>query len=578
MATDNPLSYVDPDFDAIVQGLVDRLKVKNSWKDTYESSTGQMLIEFAAYVGNLVLFNLQRRAEECHISTAQNLSSVINIVKLLNYSPKRKTSSVGTLRFTLSGILDKIVYIPKYTKCQTADGTIFLTNEHVAILVGNTFVDALAVQGDLVTLNYISDGTLDQRLIINDIFVENSASATNPTLRVYVGGEEWTKVSSFILSENASKHYRVEVDLDSTVNIIFGNNVKGKIPPSGSQVVVTYVKSDGIDGNVYQTDMVTTLNSTIRNENDEVVSTISVTNTTSFLGGDEAEDIEEIRYEAPRVFSTGERAVTKSDFIAILENYAGVVVANVWGELEVAELAGTTADLNSLNKIYISLLLQEWILPSDAFKTTLSTYLRTLSMLAVKYEFVDPAIIYIIPVIDLTVASGFSLSETQDEVSTELLACFALGDTTKLGEMIKYSNVLSRIDNLDSVSHLNMHFDIRQVLEAEYSSNSALGTTLLMTEVLPGSIGVYVGEDLIANDNDQEDGTGIFVFTASGYSGSGTIDYTTGLVEIDIDGIPEGEEVSVRYQQNEDRNLVVNFNEICKLYSVVWNSITIESN
>ena len=155
MAT-NELNFVNYSFDDLVTQLTNRLKEKGAWKDTYRSSTGSMLIELFAAVANLVLYYVERRAEESYILTAKNKSSIINLVRLLNYIPKRKISALGVLKFTLiQGVHTEMVFIQKYTQCLTTGGIKFLVSEDVTILVGQTFVEANAIQGELFSLNYI---------------------------------------------------------------------------------------------------------------------------------------------------------------------------------------------------------------------------------------------------------------------------------------------------------------------------------------------------------------------------------------------------------------------------------------
>ncbi len=77
----------------------------------------------------------------------------------------------------------------------------------------------------------------------------------------------------------------------------------------------------------------------------------------------------------------------------------------------------------------------------------------------------------------------------------------------------------------------------------------------------------------------REDGTGIFdsSISSSDYVISGIINYTTGLIEVNIDTVVAGTEVYIRYQQDEDRNLVVGFKQICKIYSIDWQSVAVET-
>ena len=567
------LSYTDYSFDSLVLQLQNRLKATGTWHDIYRSSTGQMLIELFAYVTNVGMYYTERRAEESYITTAKLRSSIINLVSLLNYVPKRKTSSTGSLTLSISIALDKIVYIPKYTECQSVDGIKFLTNESSAIEKGQTSVSVISVQGELTQIEVTSNGSTAQEYIVNDTSVENSASTSNPTLRIVVDGTLWTKVDSFLYSTNVDKHYRVINEIDSTISIQFGDNVNGLAPLSGSIIVIQYVKSGGLDGNVANSDKITTVNSTIYDEDGSTV-TVTVTNSGSFLGGDAEEDIEEIRYEAPRVFKTGDRAVSKTDFISILENYSGVANVNVWGENEEAEAEGVAVDYEMLNKVKMCVLLQEWLLPDSSFKATLSAYIYDKSMLTVKYEFVTPIILLVVPVLTVKVSTGYSMSQAQANIETALAAQFNLGDTTKLGTIVKYSNVISALDDLDDVAYINMVLEIKKVLSDSYDSAYDYGAALDATDIKPESVRLFVDGIYTTVDSDNGDGTGTFS-DAGIYTISGSINYSTGEVLLDISPVPTTS-IWIRYQQDEGGNIVPSLRQICKLDSVDIQSIQME--
>jgi hypothetical protein len=571
----NPLNYTQYDFDLLVSQLQERLSASDAWKDIYRSSTGSMLIEFLAYVTNMVMYNIERRAQETYIDTAQNLSSVKALVSLLKYEPKRKTSSVGNLKFTISSSLTKIVIIPKYTECTSVDNVKYLTNEESAIQKGQTEITVEGIQGTYATKEITSDGSLNQEYLLSNTSIENSASSTNPTLRVVVDGTEWTKVSSFLNSTNTSKHYRVINELDDTVSILFGDNINGAAPASGNVVSIRYVISDGAEGNAASTGKITTLNDTIYDEDGNTVSSISVTNTSSFLGGDDQEDIEEIRVEAPQVFKTGDRAVTKEDFVTIIKNQAGVADANVWGENEEAEAAGVDAVQSMLNLVKMAIILQEWELPDSTFKDNLADTIYNISMLTVKYEFVDPVILYTIPTLTVKVVSGESISGTQTAIESALASQFLLGSTTKLGTLIKYSQILSTIHGLSGVAYANMVLKIRKELSDTYTSLANWGATLEALSVKPETVQVYINNTLVTTDTDDGDGTGSFSASGS-YTISGDVNYSTGVLTLDISPTPSS--VHVRYQQDQEGNIVPTFNQIAKLYSVDITSITSEAS
>lgn len=555
----NELNYVNYDFTQLVQQLIDRVKLKDTWKDTYRSSTGEMLIELYAYVANLVLYYIERRAAECYLDTAQLKSSVVNIVRMLNYHPKRKVSATGKLQFSIAAPLTKKVFIPQYTECQTSAGVKFLTTEDVVIMPGTTSVVAKGIQGTLVTISQMASGALNAEYKIEDTAVEDK------NIFVYVSGVLWEKVDSFINSINTSKHYRVIPDIDDTLIIRFGNNVFGMAPAVGQEILIKYIQSAGSAGNVYETGKITTLNSTIYDEDGKPVQ-VSVTNSDLFLGGDDEESIEEIRTEAPRVFKTGDRAVNREDYIAILENYPGIATANVWGENE-----ENPPNYNMFNRVKLVILLEEWKLPSVTFKQQLSEFLYTKSMLTVKYEYVDPTIVDIIPVLRIKVEKTGSLSAVQSKVTSVLEDTFRLGTTAKLGVSKRIADLIHIVEQVSGVAYHYMVLDVKKTLDVPFDSFYTYGAYMPLLHVQKGSVRLYAGDSMIAYDN----GTGGFSNVSSTYTVTGSINYTTGYVGVDISpNPPSGDEVYVRYNQDKDGDIVVSANQIARLYDVDIVSIT----
>ena len=555
----NLLNFVDYDFDNLVDQLVERLQANSlAWKDTYRSATGQMIIDLFAYIANMNQYYIERRAEETYLETAQLRSSVIELVKLLNYNPKRSVSATGNLTISVPLALAKKVFIPKYTECQTAEGVKFLVSVDAVLLTGQTSIAVAAVQGEQVDINVIADGTANFEYSIEDIAVENTY------LEVYIDGVLWTKVTSFLLSDVTATNYTVTLESDDFVTIRFGDGINGAVPVVGVTILIRYIRTLGVSGNIYSAGSVTTINDSIYDEDGDEITDISVTNTDSFLGGDSAESTAEIAYEAPRVFATGDRAITRDDYIAILENYAGVATANAWGENE-----ETAPNYDMFNCVKLVVILQEWELPGDTLKTTLSEYLYTKSMMTVKYEFVVPEIVEIIPVLDVKVNAGNTLSQIQSNIEVAFEDEFELGITTDLGQSKYLSDLIRVIDTLAGVAYHSMELEIYQEMTAGYTSFFDYGETLYITDVLAGSVRVFFNDTQIAVD----DGSGLFTDIVSGYTvnnvGAAGIDYESGLIGLNPLPAPGvGDTLYVRYQQNESGNVIVTKNQICKLREV----------
>jgi hypothetical protein len=556
MASQNQqLNYVLYAYLDLLTQIENVLKQSGQWKDLLESSTGTVLIEFYGYVANMVLYYIERTAEEVYIQTAQRKSSIVNLVSLLNYVPKRNVSATGNVTFTLASPATVNITIPAKTKLQTPTGYYYSTIYPVTIFTGQSSVTASVIQGYWVSSNYSSSGGANQTYQIFDTTVENS------NLVVQVDSITWSPVSSFISSVSNSTVYRIVTNLDDTITIVFGDDITGQAPANGDTVLIEYLKSDGLLGNVYSAANITTIVDTITDVLGATVSNITVSNPSPVLGGADAETADEIRVRGPQVFSTGDRFVTKADGIAILTDYPSVASANVWGEAE-----ETPPNYSQYNQVTLSVILQNWTIPSTDFKNTLSTFLYTKAPLTIRFSYLDPTVVNVMPVITSYVSQGYSLSSIQDAIETVLADQFKLGTTSLIGQNIRFATIVSAIQAVPGVSWCYLTLQAVKQLTHHLTSANDYGGTLDLTPVKTGTASVYAGSTLVAIDN----GSGTFTDLLTGYLVSGTINYTTGAVVVNFNpDLASDTVITIRYQQNQSGDLVVGKSQILKYSSSV---------
>lgn len=561
----NTLNYVDYDILSLRNQLIQRLQARQGvWKDVYVSSNGSIIIDMYSYIANLVLYYIERRAEESYLPTAKLRSSILNLVRLLGYIPRRPVSATGKVTFSVVSPLSKKVFIPRWTVIQTSNAVQYVVSSDVVLLAGSLSVLADVKQGKRTEISVTSDGSADFVYNIDDTAIENTS------LQVFVDGVEWSQApdNSMLLSGSSDKVYKIQTEFDDTVSIQFGDGIRGMIPPASSTIFIRYIQTLGLSGNVYASTMINTIVSTLYDEDGAVVTGVSVTNGEALLGGDDEETAESIRTLAPKVFATGDRCVTREDYIAVLEDYPSVANANAWGENEVSP-----PNYDLFNTVRLAVILQEWQSPSNAFKTTLGTYLRTKAQLTVKYEFVSPTQILVIPVLDVKVIQGNTLSQVQSDIISAINAQFALGTTTRLGSNKYLSDLIAVVNAISGVSYHHLYFHIFKDLVHDYESPDQFGTTLDMLPVLSGSLEVYVGTELVAVDDGSNHLTSMnSLYTFTPTSG---INYTSGHVGVSfVTPSPHPDAVSVRYKQNQSGDLIVGVNQICKLQQVDITSIT----
>ena len=168
-----------------------------------------------------------------------------------------------------------------------------------------------------------------------------------------------------------------------------------------------------------------------------------------------------------------------------------------------------------------------------------------------------------IPTINILATVGNVLSTVQDAVVTTLENEFILGTTTKLGVAKRISALTERVENTAGVDYHHLVLKIYKELTANYDSYYDYGELLEAVPLLPEAVEVYVGESRVSID----DGAGNFVADSTGYIVTGTVNYTTGAVGVDITPTPT-QTVSIRYRQDSNGDIEVTNRQICKLHSV----------
>lgn len=611
------LNYVNTDFNELVRQLVDRLlSVPDSpWRDTYRSGTGQMLIEFHAYVAQLVMYYLERRASEMYLPTAQLRSSLLNISRLMNYSPYRASSAVGTLTFYADSPLDAAVSIPEGTLVKSSSGLLYHTKSKIEVQPGPggraNGATIQAVQGQWVIKTTTGSGEPNQRFVLTDTDIAQGY------FEVSVNGRRWQQVDSvtppsqlyrifsevpelrdtlwdersqnpqaFIQSllqaDGSTKVYRLTPQVNGSLAMEFGDGVFGAVPALGDSITIRYLKTDGAAGNVF-VDKGAITEIYQMGDGSEVPGNISVDNGLTvpdntgnyqgyFTGGSAEESDESIRANVPRVFKTGDRAITREDFLALLrgfatrqraseaETLAGVQSVDVWGEREESPIAPLPT---AANKVFISALLDRFEAPSQAWKDSMIRYLYNQSVVTVLYEWRDPRIVLVAPRLRVRITRNYRLESVAAQIREALEAQFVLGKTTELGLAHRLSDLYAVVENVPGVDYVRLDLQAKHILTLDSSGayvtstvdQSFNGHGSLLTPWVPEEIRLTVNGQLVAKD----DGDGAWVLQpGSGFTGiTGSIDRLTGEVTATLTPAPAAEAIVAVLFQQDPEELVV---------------------
>jgi hypothetical protein len=181
---------------------------------------------------------------------------------------------------------------------------------------------------------------------------------------------------------SSSEVYFLQEGQDGNYQIYFGDDIISKKLANGNIVEITYLKTNGEETNQANT---FTLMSSLSGASAAVVTSVSAAS-----AGHSRETIQEIKFGAPLNLLSQNRAVTKNDYIKLIQQkYPSFESVNVWG--------GEENDPPVYGKIFISAKPKLGFEVTDTEKEYVKeNILKPISMLTVTPEIVDVDYNYLI--------------------------------------------------------------------------------------------------------------------------------------------------------------------------------------
>jgi Baseplate J-like protein len=129
--------------------------------------------------------------------------------------------------------------------------------------------------------------------------------------------ELWTVRRDLLASADSALDFTAEVDDSGRARLRFGDDDHGKRPDPGTAFITDYRFGNGVAGNAGAEAIAHVVSMAAGVFN-------AVRNPMAAAGGEEPEEIEAVRRDAPQAFRTQERAVTAADYAAAAERRADV--------------------------------------------------------------------------------------------------------------------------------------------------------------------------------------------------------------------------------------------------------------
>lgn len=346
------------DVQAFSNALTEQLNLEApTFKALYPSDTATSLVNVLSSYGAMLEYQIVSAMANCYTNSAYSEMGIHQLAETLGNRLHGNISSQIICDITRKNLLGiSGIMIPKGSKFVINNLNFFNPENIIFPLQFDTITGVKLIQGDLITNTYTSSGISGEKIY----FSENFSCNTN-LVEVYINGEQWTIADSFlpyVITDNATKEETnvvvLRTDPDGRSYIKFGNNTNGIVPSQGSQIEIKYISNIGEQGNLESTNLDVKLETPIfytTNSGNKEQLEVIITTTSTASGGFNSQSLNTLRESSPFVFASGQRAVRRNDYKAMLLNNCGYLTCNVWGEYEEAMTYGGY-DKIMMNMVY----------------------------------------------------------------------------------------------------------------------------------------------------------------------------------------------------------------------------------
>jgi hypothetical protein len=336
-AANSGLQITNLDFGSIKNSLKSFLQQQSTLQDyNFEGSALSVLLDVLSYNTQYNAYYLNMIANELFLDSSVQRGSVVSHAKLLNYVPRSAVAPKATVNLTVNQVTTSTLTLQKFTTfisepIDDVNYTFVTTDATTVNVSANTavFQNVQIAQGIPSTFSFTYNATTNPQQIFQipdtnidtaTLLVTVQESSSNTSFETY------SQASDYIALTPNSKVYFLQEGMNGNYEIYFGDNLLGKSLVNNNVINISYISTNGtaaFGANSF------TLTQTVGGFSNTVTQAI-----TSATQGADKESIESIKFSAPKAFAAQGRAVTKEDYIYLIQNNTSnfpVDSVSVWG-------------------------------------------------------------------------------------------------------------------------------------------------------------------------------------------------------------------------------------------------------
>ena len=312
--------YTNLDFDQIKVSIKDYLRANTEFSDfDFEGSNFSVLIDTLAYNTYITAFNANMTVNESFLDSATLRENVVSLARNIGYVPRSRAAAQATISFDveIGDMQTSTLDLEAGLVCvgnANESNYVFSTPERIVTTLTKindttrraSFKDIVVYQGTFLQKSFEVNGSLDQRFILDNSFIDSSTivvrvrESANDTSE----GREYQVADNILNVDKDSEIYLLQEVQDEKYELLFGDGYFGKKLANGNVIDVSYIITDGKEGNGASKFVFSGRFRDDKRLIEPPTNSIVVHTSQNAANGSDIESIDSIKYFAPRIYSS----------------------------------------------------------------------------------------------------------------------------------------------------------------------------------------------------------------------------------------------------------------------------------
>lgn len=348
-------AYLSFDATSLKSLIVDRLNENETFTDqNFEGSNFSAFIDVVSYMYHVLLFQLNTTSNESTFNTATIYDNMSKLVSNIGYKPQGDQTSLLNFNLAARNLNANVYTIPRFSSVDVNGFTYSTLDDITFQKVTNTILETVAVsnnnlyQGAITEATFSSIGEPYETITLVDTFttqqvvkvtrtVNDQQFISDNSFRVFVQDAdtsvwtEWSETVSLFLESPTATSYEKKFNEGGNYDFRFGNNNNGRQLNANDTVLIFYITSNNEVAlaspnaitsstfNLYTSPAFNEISNYIYNADLNLINTsnkdtVLISNQFQSTPIKLAETVDQIRDNAPKIFSTQNRLVSKTDY------------------------------------------------------------------------------------------------------------------------------------------------------------------------------------------------------------------------------------------------------------------------